>query len=488
MPSPRNVSLVLLLVLVALLAYWPSVSALWSFWTLNPYAGGHGPLVALISAALILRSRRALAAIPLRPSAVGAAGLLACCVLWVIFWRAAIQELHTLLLPLILLLAVLAAFGQGVARICAFPLGYLYLAEPSWHLLIGPMQTLTVRAVGLLAPVLGIPVTIGGNLLYLPHNVTFEVTPLCSGVNFLAVGLAVAALIGELQRASPGRRLALLGSMALLAIVCNWIRVLTIVAAGYAGGTYSVLVTRGHVLFGWLLFVVALFAFALMVRRQVPPERVARRMLPAGEAWLKGAAFTIGVLIAIPLLARVVPAIFAAKPASLALHLPDAPSGWQGPLATTDPAWKPQFIGAHTESGGAYRDAGSGLVEVRAIAYVRQEQNAKLVSERNSLLGPGGLTPVAVTSTDSRGPRHTEILAADEAGRRYLVWTLYDIGGRRFATPLLAQLWYGLRSLVGAPYSVQWAYRTACQPTCDAARARLAALTQIPDDLSAPGA
>ena len=101
-----------------------------------------------------------------------------------------------LLLPLLLFLAVLAAFGWGVARIVEFPLGYLYFAEPTWRILIGPLQSLTARVAVLIGPLIGMPAVRSGILLHLPHGATFEVTPLCSGVNYLVVGLAIAALIG----------------------------------------------------------------------------------------------------------------------------------------------------------------------------------------------------------------------------------------------------------------------------------------------------
>ena len=475
MHSLRNAALVFVLVAVALLAYWPSAIALWSFWELNPYVGGDGPLVAAISLALIWRSRHALAATPLEPSRAGAAWLLVCSLLWVIFWRAAIQELHMLLLPLIFLLVVLAAFGRGAARICAFPLAYLYFAEPTWHVLIASMQGLTIRAVGVLAPVLGMPVRIAGNLLYLPPNITFEVTALCSGVNYLAVGLAVAALIGELQGASLRRRAALLAFMGVLSVASNWVRVLLIIAAGYTGGMDSWLVTRGHVLFGWAVFAVVMLAFAWAVRRDVTAEPVARGGLGSGEPWLRGGAIAVGLLLAPPLLAGVVPGPWSTKPATLALHLPAAASGWDGPLPAADPAWKPEFIGAHFEWRAAYRDSGSQLVELRAIGYASQEQSRKLVSDGNSLLGTGELTAVAVNWDGYQEPRHIEILASDPRGRRFVVWAIYDIDGRRFVNPLFSQLWYGLRSLAGAPYSVLFAYRTPCEPSCEAARSRLAA-------------
>jgi hypothetical protein len=66
-----------------------------------------------------------------------------------------------------------------------------------------------------------------------------------------------------------------------------------------------------------------------------------------------------------------------------------------------------------------------------------------------------------------------ELTAKDADGGRSLVWSVYDIGGREFVTPLWSQLWYGMRSLGGAPYSVQFAFRTACEGSCESARATL---------------
>src|SRR5882762_4636669 len=127
-PALRNTLPLAVLLVIALLAYAPSTAALWDFWA-HHYLGGHGPLIGAISVWLILRSRQALAAASVQPSPWGCAGLVLCSVGSVIFWRAGIQGLHVLLLPLILFFAVLAAFGSGVARVLAFPLGYLYFAE-----------------------------------------------------------------------------------------------------------------------------------------------------------------------------------------------------------------------------------------------------------------------------------------------------------------------------------------------------------------------
>lgn len=481
-PTLRGLIPVAALIAIALLAYWPSTLALWSFWTSQSFLGGHGPLVAALSAWLIVRSRSALAQTPARPSAWGCAALLACSVASVIFWRSGIEELHMLLLPLLLFLAVLAAFGRGVARIVAFPLGYLYFAEPSWRILIGPLQSLTGRAVVLIGPLVGMPAVRSGTLLQLPHGATFEVTPLCSGVNFLVVGLAIAALIGELQQASVRRRAGLLGVMALLMVASNWLRVLAIMLAGYTSGM-RLLVTRGHVLFGWALFVLVMLVFVAWATRRVPLGRdsVARSRANgvSDVSWLPGVGAAVAILIAMPVLAHAAPAMLRPGGSELALQLPSARAGWEGPLASSDPQWKPEFVGEHSEWHVAYRDDAGAIVELVAIGYPTQEQGRELVNEENSLLGSGDLTALGAVAVVHGARPHFEFVANDATERRFIVWSVYDIGGRRFVTPLFSQLWYGVSSLGRPPYSVQFAYRTICEPSCDAARARLARFERV---------
>ena len=258
----RNLTLVIALVALALLACWPSAAALWDLWVWNRYVDGHGPVIVAISLALLVRSRHALAGADVRPSVAGAAGLFACGLAWLSSLRTGSEVLPLLLLPVILLVAVFAAFGRKVAAITAFPIGYLYFAEPVGHVLIGPLQSLTTRVVGAVVPLLGMPVTVAGNILIFSPSISFEVTPICGGVNFLVVGLAAAALIGELQQASFRRRTLQIAAMALLMMVSNWVRVLVIIVAGYSTDMRSLLATRGHWYLGWILFALVMFGFA----------------------------------------------------------------------------------------------------------------------------------------------------------------------------------------------------------------------------------
>jgi hypothetical protein len=107
-----------------------------------------------------------------------------------------------------------------------------------------------------------------------------------------------------------------------------------------------------------------------------------------------------------------------------------------------------------------------------AIGYAEQGQGRELVNAENSLLGPG-LSPLTRVGVVAAGQDYSETIALDHEGRRSVIWSVYDIGGRTFVMPMLSQLWYGLASLRTPPYSVLFAFRAQCVPSCEDARATL---------------
>src|ERR1700758_3420427 len=110
-PSPRNMWLCAGLIAIAVLVYWPSTAALWDFWIDDNHGGTHGLIVAPLSAWLLYRARFQLAAIPTRPSWFAGVLLVPGSLCWLVFWRAGIQELHLLMLPVLMGLAVWSALG-----------------------------------------------------------------------------------------------------------------------------------------------------------------------------------------------------------------------------------------------------------------------------------------------------------------------------------------------------------------------------------------
>jgi EpsI family protein len=478
--SLRNALLSAGLVAIALMAYWPSTAALWGFWTNDNRSGTHGLLVAPLAVWLLYRARYRLAAVEVRPSRIACGLLLLCSIAWLVFWRAGIQELHLLLLPFLMGLAIFASLGFRAARIVALPLGYLYFAVPAWGIFGRPLQDLTIDAVGALAPLIGVPAHIQGDLVLLPGVGVIEIASSCSGVNFLTIGLAVAALLGELERASLRRRALLAVVMGTLALVSNWLRVLIIVEAGYATHMRHVLVSRSHYMFGWVLFTTVMVAFVWLLARPDTSAARATNFPLGGPLAARTSAYvtTVIALVAMPLLVYMIVTRLDASATSIAFAAPLGRAGWEGPVSGASDPWKPAFAGAHSQWYSEYQGAAGHRVEMVAIGYPMQAQGRELVSEENSLFGATSLAAVAKHTVVLDGQPYIETVAADDSGGRFLVWSIYDIGGRRFVTPLMSQLWYGVRSLEGPPYSILFAFRTACEGSCDAARDVLRSFAQ----------
>ncbi|HEY6923300.1 MAG TPA: exosortase-associated EpsI family protein, partial [Steroidobacteraceae bacterium] len=302
-----------------------------------------------------------------------------------------------------------------------------------------------------------------------------EVARGCSGQAFLTVGLAVAALLGELENASLLRRALLALVLGAGAILANWVRVLVIVEAGYTTHMRHVLVSRGHFVFGWFLFTGVIVACVWFLARTPGPAPLAGSAASqSGPIAMRPAYVSAGVaLIALPVLVYgfVLRMDEAAGPVEF--RAPVGQSPWHGPVNAPGVPWKPEYVGAHSQWYFAYEGPAGQNVEMVAIGYPVQGQGRELVNEENLLFGPNAPEPAAKSKVTLGDDAYVEAVSDDAQGHRYLVWTVYDIGGRQFVTPLASQLWYGLRSLAGPPYSMQFAFRARCERDCNAARATL---------------
>lgn len=477
---PYQALIVLSLLIITVVAYWPSSTGLWAFWLQDGVGGNEdGRLVALISVWLLFRSRDALATATVKPVPWTLPVLLVCSAGSMLFWRAGIETFQLALLPALMLLAILGALGTRIARIVAFPLGFLYFAVPGWGEFWPFLQFLTIRAVSVIALLVGLPVHIAGDVVTLPRIGAFEIGTACSGVSFFVVGLAVAALIGELEHALLKRRACLMVLMGAIAIVSNWTRVFLIIAIGYATNMHNPLATSSHLLFGWIVFAAALLLFLWLAPRSAPPAHRDTRSVSAGKPMRAPAAvakyFAVVVtLIAVPVSVYAMGLARGSDAPGREIPFPQGRMPWSGPLVTADTLWSPQFVGPHSQQRFTYKDLAARSVEVVAIGYSRQEQGRELVNEDNSLVGKHGLTAIAYgQAMAGKGERFRELVAEDEAGHYSVIWWVYEIGGRRFATPIYSEIWYGLHALAEPPYSVLYAFRSACEPSCEAARTTL---------------
>lgn len=482
-PVATRLAAVLGLWLAVAVIYWPSSEALSGVWR-GPGEFDHGYLILLVSLWLVVRARARLAAAPVRPAAGALALALGLSVAWLWFWRAAIQDLHLLLMPLILLVALAAAMGWRVSRQLLFPVGYLYLAMPAWAQAAGFLQALSAKANGGLIWLTGVPAIMQGDSIRLPAG-TLQIEGGCSGLHTLLVGLALAALYGELARDSLRRRLIWLGLMTVISLVTNWMRIFVVMLVAYESDMRSPLV-KHHAWLGLLMFGVAVVGFLWLAGRlggskdrRVPAEigpQESARTTSAQDAGLVRAAATVACLGILPALAYGADLSLFQRRAPITVGWPAAPADWQGPQPILSSEWAPIFLRPSVEEMQRYVDARGQPVEVFVVAYRTQTQRAKLLGYWNSTLGRAELPqPGSDHIIDTAAGRWREALAVDSGGTRSLIWWRYRIGGQVFVRALQAQLWYGLTALAAQPVSSLTALRVVCSPDCSAARQQLSA-------------
>ena len=463
---------------VIALVYWPSTIFLYKKWSAaasDTDTYSHGWLILLICIALVVRARRDLAAAPVRPSPLAAVALAAAIVVWLVSYRASIEGLEVPLQPLIFWLAVSTAFGAAVGRVLLFPVAYFYFAEPVWY--GAQLQHLTVLVMRGLLALTGPTASIVGDVIHLPNG-TFLIEEGCSGLHFMIVGLAVAALYGEQRRDSWPVRLRQLALMAGLALLANWVRVYTVIEAGYLTDMQSYLVRVSHYGFGWGVFAVALLVFFWLAPffgpEPAPASAVAAIPPPnhGGRGQLGGFATAVAILLALPLLNVALrlsqPAPPLAQP--VALLNPQAP--WQAVPVDIRSAWLPKFAGADELQRRAFGSSADDAVEVLGVAFRTQRQGAELVGETSSLTGEGLQVRAEQVVGSAAGP-FGEAEVTDRTGARSLIWWRYQVAGRNLVRPFAQQLWDGINALVWQPPAGLVALRTPCHPDCGSARRTL---------------
>jgi exosortase len=430
---------------------------------------------------LVWRERAAIARAAVEPWPLAQLAL-ACAVLaWLVCWYASIQDLHITIFPAVFWLAVAAAFGWPIARLMFFPVAFFAFALPSWAQLGNPLQELTVLAMQLFLGMTGPHAVISGDTIHIPNG-SFVIEEGCSGLHFMIVGLAVAALHGELRRDPWRTRLAQLALMAGLALLANWVRVYTVIEAGYLSDMRNYLVSVSHYWFGWGVFAVALVAFfwlsTWLTTAQAAPAAPAEAPPPLAAAPLPATPLPAtpkrGFLIAVLLLLVLPGASLLARHAHPPAPLSGAPfltlkSPWSALTPVGGSFWLPEFEGADDNEYLTAVSPEGATIEVFRTRFISQRQGAELVGESSSLLGRH-LRDRGERLVDSPHGRFRETEAADPAGARSLIWSRYEIAGRPLVMPLAEQLWYGLNALVWNPSADVLAFRAECRGDCEDAR------------------
>ncbi len=460
-----------------LILYWPSFAWLGGEWTSTRGLFSHGYLIAGICIFLLFRSVRTLDTSTVTPCWWAIPVVLALSFIWLLGYASDVAAVQTMLLPVIVLTAVFAAFGRSAMMAVIFAISYLYFAIPAWEHLRFVFQNITTAIVDLLIRLVDIPVYVEGNFVYVPAG-TFEISGGCSGLGFILVGTSLAALYGKLFYASNRDKWLLVGISFLLAVLVNWVRVFSIVLIGNASDMNHPLVAD-HSTFGWILFTIAMvpmfyIAYRIQPESQIEPN--ASEPLTSGSG--TNAAIGVSTVLVILSLA-VAPAWGYALRARYAqlepihLSLPQAPDRWSGPAAISS-EWQPRYVGASEEVYGEYHFAGDS-VWLYANVYQTQTQGRELIHFENSAVGDLKLETTRVRRLNLPDTLPGKVIEVEAAGidHRWLIWYWYEIGGRWTTGEAKAKGMQALAFISGNPSSGIVALATRCRSSCSATTARM---------------
>ena len=479
------------LVLVAAL-YWPTsveIAGLWEDTTRRRYT--HGWLILAVVVWLVWRDRAQLRSLVLAPLAAGWCVVAVGSIAWLVGLNAGLLAMTTLIMPLLVLVTIWAIAGHALTFRVAFAVLYLYFALPVWELINPALQSMTASVNLLLTRAAGIPVAMDGNFIQIPEG-TFEIAGGCSGLHFFIVALAIAALQGELDRASLRSRWILLAIAAVLALVTNWLRVFIVIVAGHLTGMQHFLVQVDHYYFGWFVFVFALAGYFLLASR-VPRHGREQAPAPGAVAESSRSRNVVVTLASVGALALGPAWSYAGSRPSLQHDLaPPSLPGWTGPgLWLSD--WRPVFANADEEYlVGYHRDSAVEVGLYRAV-YRSQRQGKEVRGYGNSVLGQSyqamnsGHRDLVLNGYALALSEH---LGRTADGRDLVVWFLFTLDGRPDDMGLASQLVYGMRSLWRWPVAGVVALAAECRSSCDEARRDLeaAAMQALPAMLETPGA
>jgi exosortase len=220
------------------LIYRRTAVALWTVWTTNDNYS-HGPLVPLVSLALVVLRRDALRALPCRGDARGLALVALACAMQVAGLRADVLTLQGWSGIVMLFGLSLVLLGGQRTRALALPIAYLgfMLTFPPFVMnrLSFALKEVAVGVAAHAAAWLGVNLQRSGMTLWVAGG-ALEIEDPCSGLRSLLAMLATGVLFASLLRGGTWRRVLLVALAVPMAMAGNALRITMLaVTAHYAG-------------------------------------------------------------------------------------------------------------------------------------------------------------------------------------------------------------------------------------------------------------
>lgn len=450
-----------------LAAYWHAAWGMAAIWSRSEtYA--HGFVVPFISLWLAWRLRAVLAPMLPRPGRLAWLPMLGAAALWLAGDLVAVNAATQLALVALIVLAVPAVLGWPVARVLAFPLGFLFFAAPLGDFMLPRLMDWTAHFTVLALRVSGIPVYQEGLQFVIPSG-RWSVVEACSGIRYLIASVTVGSLFAYLSYRSTRKRLLFVGFAIVVPLLANWVRAYLIVLLGHVSGN-ALATGVDHLIYGWAFFgLVIAVMFWVGARWSDPALPPAPAALPAAQCFQHeiGLKRPVYKRLMLPFLIVLVPH---AVLAVVDLGRQTQPVQWAAPAvlapwhaaAAPPSTWVPAFQNASATFNAGVRDAHGQTVGLHVSYYRLQDYGRKLVSSDNVLVAGQDTTWARAQqggTVDARLqgaalPVQSAVLrqqtpSLGQASERLLVWRFYWVNGRFTASDLVGKLQGALGRISG---------------------------------------
>jgi exosortase len=470
---------VLLLSLLILAAYFESFAQIAGQWTNPDTRVSHGWLaLAAGLAVLYVNLPRELSWSAGIGRLAGIAGVLFAGFAWVAGMLLAVESLAQVAALAVLALAMHAVFGASIARESDRVMLVLACALPAFEGLNDLFLRNSVTVAAAAIRMLGLPIQFQGFFVVMPAG-TFEIEPLCSGLQFFIAAATTAALLAAMRRESWFRTALLMAGAGIIGLLANWLRVVTVILAGYFSDMQNYLVHSEHFTLGWSLFVLGIGGFVYWIGRKPPPTWAHGTQPASGRArprpghamallcvFIAPAFMTFGT--AGPSAAQAPEfAAFSARP-------------WSGPMSswaawTTDPGSATRRIVAD------YATEDGRRISVVVARYDPPEKAPELPLSVKGFLPSeewvalSGETRAQISGTGRVDARHD--ILRDAQGRTWLFLHWFQVGERAYDSALPARIDWSMRHLAGsAPPFLALIFASECSKDCAAASAAVSTL------------
>ncbi len=426
------------------LIYHETLWSMIAIWTRSENFA-HGFLIAPISIWLIWEKREAIALCTLEGAWLPVWLMLPVGVVWVLGSLVDVLVVQQFAFVGMLVLGIWAVIGTPMARLLAFPLGFLFFGVPVGEGLVYPLMTFTADFTVYLLRATGIPVYREGTFFSIPSG-DWSVVEACSGVRYLTASVTLGVLYAYLTYTRLWKRLVFVLFAIIVPVVGNGVRAYLIVMLGHLSNM-RLAVGVDHLVYGWVFFgliVFVLFYVGSLWRDAPepaafgPPNGAARSNRGALVGIVAIAASAIGPVLAWGA-AHLVDAGLV-----VGLKAPAGAGGWTAAAGSLGD-WRPRVVGPDGQAYQLYRAQGA-MVGLYIGVYGFQREGAELVSSAHQMV----VQKHPVWS--DKAIRHRTVDLKDGAvtveehelirrtGERLLVWNWYQIGDWDGVNPYLAKL------------------------------------------------